>query len=75
VKTVVGAVCATSGVDGSTITLVGAGTCTIRADQAGTTIYKAANAVNRSFTVTRVAQTITFATLPNTARAQSPVVT
>ena len=68
------AVCTSGGPDGSTITLVAAGTCTIRADQGGNGIYKAANPVNRSFTVARVAQTITFATLPNRTRAQSPVI-
>ena len=44
-----------------------------RADQPGNTIYKAANAVSRSFTVTQVAQTITFTALTNKMVAQSPV--
>lgn len=68
------AVCTVGGVNGSTIALVAAGTCTIRADQAGNATYKPATPVSRSFTVTRVAQTITFATLSNKTRAQSPVI-
>jgi Divergent InlB B-repeat domain/Cellulase (glycosyl hydrolase family 5) len=66
-------VCTAGGANGATITLVTAGTCTVRADQSGNATYKAANAVNRSFAVTKVAQTITFAALTNKGRAQSPV--
>ncbi|HEX2782196.1 MAG TPA: hypothetical protein VHN36_01325, partial [Ilumatobacteraceae bacterium] len=68
------AVCTPGGVNGATITLVAAGTCTVRADQPGNGIYKAANSVSRSFTVTKVAQTITFAALTNQKIAQSPVI-
>lgn len=48
-------------VSGSTVTPVDFGTCTIRASQAGSGIYSAASDVVRSFTITRSAQTITFA--------------
>ena len=46
---------------GTTITIVGAGTCTITASQGGDNTYNAAPSINRSFTISKVAQTITFA--------------
>ena len=52
------AVCTVS--PGFSITLLTAGTCTITATQPGTTVYKAATAVARSFNVTKAPQTITF---------------
>ena len=67
------AVCTSGGVNGATITLVGAGTCTVRSDQPGNAIYNAAPAVIRSFTVTKVTQTITFATPANATLLDSPV--
>ena len=51
-------VCATSGTNGATITLVGAGTCSIRADQPGDAIRNPAPAVVRSFTVAKKAITV-----------------
>ena len=56
------AVCTSEGSQGSTITFVGAGTCTIDADQAGTTYYAAAPQVQQTFTVAKATQTITFTT-------------
>ncbi len=53
-------------VAGSTVTLVAAGACTIRATQAGDTTYAPAPAVDRSFSVIgpgQTAQTITFSAL------------
>ncbi len=54
-------------VSGSTLTIVGAGTCTIVASQAGgddgTTLWASASSVSSSFTITNIAptaQTITF---------------
>lgn len=47
-------------VSGSTVTLVAAGSCTIRASQAGNTNYNAAANVDRSFTIAKASQTITF---------------
>jgi uncharacterized repeat protein (TIGR01451 family) len=44
-------VCTTSGTNGTTITLVGSGTCTLRASQAGNAVYAAAANVDRSFQV------------------------
>ncbi len=44
-------VCTSSGTNGSTITLIARGTCTVRASQAGNATYNAATSVNRSFTV------------------------
>ena len=51
---------ATCTVSGSTLTLVGAGTCTVAASQAGNNVYAAATSVMNSFTVVRAAQAITF---------------
>ncbi len=50
-------------VSGSTVHLVTTGTCTIKADQAGNANYNAAPSVSRSFSVTKVNQTITFGAL------------
>jgi hypothetical protein len=47
-------------VSGTTASLLTSGTCTIHATQAGNTIYSAAPAVNQSFTVAGIAQTIAF---------------
>ncbi|HEY0202490.1 MAG TPA: IPTL-CTERM sorting domain-containing protein, partial [Burkholderiaceae bacterium] len=44
-------VCQTSGTNGSTVTLLAAGTCTLRASQAGDDAFGAATPVDRSFTV------------------------
>jgi hypothetical protein len=49
-------------VSGTTATFVATGTCTIDAHQAGNGGYLAATAVAQSFSVTKAAQTITFAT-------------
>ncbi len=51
-------------VAGSTVTFVGAGTCTIDANQAGNGSYQAAPQVQQSFAISRVAQTITFTSAP-----------
>ena len=45
-------VCTTGGTNGAEVTLVAAGTCTIRATQAGDTDWNAAPSVDRSFAVT-----------------------
>jgi len=47
----------------TTVTIVAAGTCTIRALQAGNANFNAAAPVSRSFTVAKLAQTIAFAPL------------
>ena len=52
-------------VSGSALTLLGAGTCTASASQAGDTVYAAAAAVMRSFTVAPAAQIITFNAVSN----------
>ena len=48
-------------VSGSTVTMLGGGTCTIQATQAGNASYNAATAVNVNFTINPASQTITFA--------------
>ncbi len=47
-------------VSGTQVTIVGAGGCTIRASQAGNSAYFAAPDVDRSFTVSKANQSITF---------------
>ena len=51
-------------VDGTTVTIVGAGITTITASQAGTTNYNAATDVFQALTVDKANQTIIFAALP-----------
>ena len=60
-------------VSGTTLTLLTAGTCTVVASQAGNTVYAAAASVTRSFTVSKVTQTISFSTITKKTLAQSPV--
>jgi hypothetical protein len=50
-------------VSGNTITIVGAGSTTITASQAGNTNYNVANDVQQSLTVTKAEQAITFGEL------------
>jgi hypothetical protein len=47
-------------VSGSTVSLIGGGTCTIDGNQAGNGSYQAAAQVQQSFTIARLAQTIAF---------------
>ena len=47
-------------VSGSTVTIVGAGTCTIDADQAGDANYPAAPQVQQTFSIAKGTQTISF---------------
>jgi len=53
-------VCTTSGTNGSTVTIVGGGTCKIAANQAGNTDYAAAPQVTKSITVGKAPQTVVF---------------
>jgi sugar lactone lactonase YvrE len=48
-------------VSGSTVTMLGGGTCIIQATQAGNTNYQAAPVVSVNFTISAANQTITFA--------------
>ena len=67
------AVCTAGGTNGTTITLVSAGTCTVDANQAGTSVYAAAPQVARSFTVSYASQKITFAAISSKTLAASPL--
>jgi len=49
-------------VSGASVALVGTGTCTVQADQAGNATYNAAPSVQQSFTVTPVAAGVTVDT-------------
>ena len=60
-------------VAGSTVTIVGAGACTIRASQAGNANYNAAAPVDQPFTVAKATQAITFAQPPDRAFNESPI--
>jgi hypothetical protein len=52
-------------VTGTTVHIVTAGTCTVRASQAGDTNYSAATNVDQSFSIGQAGQTITFNALGN----------
>jgi hypothetical protein len=57
--------------EGSVITIVGVGTCTISASQAGNSNYNAAAPVTQSFTVTKGSQTIVFPSITDRTLASS----
>ncbi|MGV3587660.1 MAG: T9SS type A sorting domain-containing protein [Adhaeribacter sp.] len=57
---------------GNILTLNGAGTVTVQAEQGGNTNYLAANAVPRSFTVNKANQTITLAAIPDKTFGDAP---
>jgi hypothetical protein len=59
-------------VSGSTVTIVGAGTCTVSANQGGNGSYAAAPQVQQSFTVARASQTITTTSTPPLVDKHSP---
>ena len=60
-------------VSGSTVSFVGAGTCTVNANQAGNGSYNPAPQVQQSFAVAKVAQTISFtSTAPGGAVVGGP---
>src|SRR4029078_10473234 len=52
-------------VSGTTVTILGPGTCTINANQLGNANYNAAPQVSQSFSVCKSAQTTTSGALPN----------
>jgi hypothetical protein len=52
-------------VSGTTVHITGAGSCTVKASQAGNTDYNPAPDVSRSFSIAKADQTISFAALPN----------
>ena len=59
-------------VSGSAVTIVGAGTCTVNANQGGNGSYLAAPQVQQSFTVARASQTITITSTPPPVDKHSP---
>ncbi|MCX6953254.1 MAG: immunoglobulin domain-containing protein [Verrucomicrobia bacterium] len=61
-----------SGTNGSTITLTAGGTVTVHATQAGNGDYAAAPAVDQSFAVAKLSQTITFGTLSGKTYGDAP---
>ena len=62
-------VCTSTGTDGSTITLVGAGTCTVQADQAGDATYAQAPSVQQAFTVSQATPTVSITNIPSLGSA------
>jgi hypothetical protein len=64
-----GAVCTSSG---ASVTLIAAGTCTLRASQAGDAHFAAATPVDRSFVVAKSSQTIAFAPLASRPLSNPP---
>jgi hypothetical protein len=53
------------GVSGATVHITGAGSCTITASQAGDGDFEPAPSVERTFSIAKTDQTISFAPLPN----------
>ena len=53
------AVCTSSGLNGSTISIVGVGSCSVNADQAGNASFSVASTVTRSFNVGKAPLTVT----------------
>lgn len=66
-------VCTSSGTNGTTISFVGAGTCTVTADQAGNTTWAPAPTASVTFTVARAAQSVTFNPSSPVTAGGSPV--
>ena len=66
-------VCGSGGTNGTTITLLTIGTCSLTATQAGNATYNPASAVTRTFMVTQATQTITFPTISAKTMLQSPL--
>ena len=66
------AVCTTGGTNGATIGLLGAGTCTIRADQSGDAIRNPAAPVLRSFAVTKKPLTVRAVDVARPVGAANP---
>lgn len=58
--------------NGSLVTLIGIGTCTIHADQGGDTNHLPAPTVSQSFAVTQGSQSITFRNIPNKVFGSAP---
>src|SRR5439155_3509043 len=65
-------VCTTGGTNGATVTIAGAGTCTITAAELGNANYKPAPTLTPSFTIRKADQNITFGTAPNPTFGNPP---
>ena len=59
-------------INGTTATIIGAGTCNITASQAGDDVYNAAEDVIRELIVNKATQSITFSALPVKELGDSP---
>jgi len=59
-------------VAGTQVTITGAGSCTLTASQAGDANYDPAVSVPQSFAISKAAQTINFAALPDKAYGDAP---
>jgi sugar lactone lactonase YvrE len=59
-------------ITGKTVTITGAGTVTVRAEQQGDADYDAANPVDQPFAVAKASQTISFSALGNKTYGDAP---
>jgi hypothetical protein len=59
-------------ISGNTVTITGVGTVTIEASQAGNATYSPADLVQRSFTVGKASQAITFPEIENKSAGDAP---
>jgi len=60
-------------ISGNTVTITGAGTVIVRANQTGNDNYNAATPVDQSFTVSKANQSITFGALSNRTYGEAPL--
>jgi hypothetical protein len=65
--------CTNSDPNGATITITGAGSCTVTANQAGNSTYAAAAPVSQTFSIQKAPQSISFAALPTQYVASPPI--
>lgn len=66
------AVATCTGTNGTTVSIIGAGSCTIYANQAGDSYHSAATQVGQSLVVSKANQTITFAALSDKTDSDLP---
>lgn len=67
-------VCTTSGTNGATLTILGAGLCSIDATQIGSDAYRAAAPVEQHFTIDPAASSTTLVISPSSSQAGDTVV-
>jgi hypothetical protein len=65
--------CTSTGTDGATITMTGAGTCDVDANQAGNSNYNGATQIQQPFSINMANQSINFSSIPGQTYGDPPV--